>query len=347
VVEEKGEILHLISINESNEAPLKPGKAELALDWRRRRDFTVIHTGQHLLSGILFSIYKIPTVSAHLGDEVCFIDIDSSEIINRAELNEEKLIEIEEAVMDGIEKNHPVITHLCPPEDVGSFPLRKLPPKNAGITRIVEIEGVDFSPCCGTHLKSTREIGMLRVLGAEKYKAMTRLSFIAGRRCLYDSRRLRKNAEVVSRALSVPLGEIGQGVLDFVERTRSLEEELKVFKEKDLREKAETLVKQAGLSNAAPGLSPAVVVESYSSPMNEVIYIGKIAQKLCPGILVLVSEPENKFAAFCGDKEIDLRLLFKERLEALGGKGGGGPSFFQGSFSSGKDLEAFIKLCHL
>ena len=120
-------------------------------------------------------------------------------------LSEETLLAAEDAVMDAIEENHSVIIHLCPPEDISRFPLRKAPPKGEDAIRVVEIEGNDFSPCCGTHCASTGQIGMLRILGAEKYKGLTRVGFIAGRRCLEDSRLLRKNALTVSRAFRTPL----------------------------------------------------------------------------------------------------------------------------------------------
>jgi alanyl-tRNA synthetase len=335
-IEENGEILHLVSVD--NEKPLlKPGKATLLLDCRRRRDFTVIHTGQHLLSGILYRNFGIPTISAHLGEDHCFIDIDC------LELKEEKILEAEEMVMDAIEANIPVITHLCPPENPESFPLRKQPPKEEETIRIVEIEGVDFSPCCGTHLKSTGEIGMLRVLEAEKYKGRTRLSLTAGRRCLYESRLLRKNATQVSRVLSVPITETGQGVLDFVEKARENEHQLKSLKEESCLMKAEALVKKDAFSKIVSGRTYAFITELYKADISDLINIGKKAQKLTQAVLILVSETENKFAAFCGQKDIDIRPFFLEKQEEYGIRGGGGPSFFQGSFSSGKDIPVFIK----
>ena len=65
VREKDGEILHLVSAA----VQLKPGPAELLLDHRRRRDHTVLHTGQHLLSGIILRMTGAPTVSMHLGEE--------------------------------------------------------------------------------------------------------------------------------------------------------------------------------------------------------------------------------------------------------------------------------------
>ena len=145
VREKDGEILHLVD----GERCLKPGPAALVLDAVRRRDFTVQHSGQHLLSGTMLRLTGRPTVSMHLGDEICTIDVDQAVTSGPlpAELSEDVLNAVEEAVADAIEENHPFVIHLCPPENVGSFPLRKVPPQGEEVIRVVEIEGNDFSPC--------------------------------------------------------------------------------------------------------------------------------------------------------------------------------------------------------
>ena len=70
--------------------------------------------------------------------------------------------------------------------------------------------------------------------------------------------------------------------------------------------------------------------------------IGKAAQKQSQALLILVSEPDLKFAAFCQTKGFDLRPLIKTAFEAHKGRGGGGSSFFQGSFTVKEDLDAFL-----
>jgi alanyl-tRNA synthetase len=165
VLEKGGEIIHITTeagAFSDGKCGLKPGPAELVIDSRRRRDLTQLHTGQHLLSAAILSMTGAPTVSMHMGDETCTIDVDA------AELKESVLLAVEEAVADSIEENHPVIVHLCPPEDISLFPLRKVPPRGEEVIRVVEIEGRDCIACCGTHLKSTAEIGLLRILGAGK-----------------------------------------------------------------------------------------------------------------------------------------------------------------------------------
>jgi alanyl-tRNA synthetase len=376
VREKDGEILHLVSPEEAGK--LRQGPVELVLDTRRRRDLTTLHTGQHLLSGIIFRMTGAETVSLHMGDETCTIDVDTrlNSSSGAITINDEILIGIEEAVADAIEENHPVTIHLCPPEDISSFPLRKLPPQKEEVIHVVEIKGydcmrrvhtvgmypetntlpkqptlglVDCVACCGTHLKSTAEIGMLRIFGAEKYKGMTRITFIAGHRLLRDSRLLRQNAVVVSRALNVPVGEIGKGVLDFLEKTAQTEKRLKALEEKVVLERVELLLKAVDAAKSGDTSSgPAVVVENYSDiGIDTVLSIGKIAQKQTQAALILASEQDLKFTAFCSTKSFDLRLFLKDAFEAQAGRGGGGPSFFQGSFGTKEALNAFLHSVNL
>jgi alanyl-tRNA synthetase len=76
--------------------------------------------------------------------------------------------------------------------------------------------------------------------------------------------------------------------------------------------------------------------------MEEVLRIGRAAQKKTAALLVLASEQDLKFAAFSADKKLDLRARFKDAMEAHRGRGGGGGGFFQGQFESAESLKAFL-----
>jgi alanyl-tRNA synthetase len=327
VQEKDGAILHSVSAA----TPPVPGPAKLILDAIRRRDITVQHTAQHLLSGTILRITGRPTVSMHLGDEVNTIDVDSPE------LSAETLLAVEEAAADAVEADCPVIIHLCPPEDIASFPLRKTPPQGEEVIRVVEIKNNDYSPCCGTHCSSTGQIGMLRILAAEKYKGKTRVSFIAGRRVLRDSRLLRENAAIASRALKVPVNETGQGVLALLEKTKNLEKRAGELAAAAAESKAGALARKAGTRTGG------LVLESYAAEgIDELLLIGRAAQKQSQNVFLLASEKDLKFAAFCSEKSKDLRPLIQDAFEKHGGRGGGGPSFFQGQFASPVELAAFL-----
>lgn len=293
VQEKDGEILHIISA-EGGAMPT-PGPAEAVLDAARRRDFTVQHTGQHLLSGTILRLTGKNVVSMHLGEDVNTIDVEIPQ------LNQDILTKVEDAVMEAIERDYPVIVHLCPPGDVRNFPLRKVQPQGEEVIRVIEITENDFSPCCGTHCASTGQIGMLLILGAEKYKGMTRVSFIAGRRALHNSRLLCSNAAAISCSLKVPLGETGSTAL--------------------------ALLEKAGLLSGGTVLPAAgkVLLETFANAgIEAVLRTGRAAQKHTGAVLVFVSKKDNKFAAFCSDKRHDICPLLTAAFEKAGDAIAGG-----------------------
>jgi alanyl-tRNA synthetase len=298
-------------------------------------DQTVQHSAQHLLSGTILDLTGFYTLSMHLGETVNTIDVDAPA------LSAEQLTKAEDRVWAAIEEDHPVKIHLCPPENIDDFPLRKKPPQGEEVIRVVEIEGCDFSPCSGTHVSSTGRIGMLRITGAEKYKGMTRVSFIVGRRCLEESRMFAANARQISRALKVPVEETGKAALALLEKTNRLEERLKNFLEEASRIKACAMVERAELEGVGPETWYAELFPD--ADMEEVIRLGKQVQELSGAVFVLGAERDAKFAALCSTQGADIRPMLKEKMEKSGGRGGGGPLFFQGQFDSAEALKSFIK----
>jgi alanyl-tRNA synthetase len=152
----------------------------------------------------------------------------------------------------------------------------------------------------------------------------------------------------MSRSLKVPVAETGAGTLAILEKTKALEQRLKELEEGAAEIKARALLEKAGLDAGAgktgsPDGKSAALIESYAlEDMDEVLRIGKAAQKHTRAALVLASEKDRKFAALCSLKGADVRPLVKDAFEKAGGKGGGGPSFFQGLFNSAAELNSFI-----
>jgi len=328
VQEVDGVVLHYLAADAA--APLIAGPAELRLDTARRRDYTTQHTAQHLLSATILRLTGAPTVSMHLGEESCTIDVDAPDLAGN------DLTAIEEAANDVIEADYPVIVHLCPPEDIDRFPLRKKPPRDTAVIRVLEIDGYDYSPCGGTHLASTARIGLLKILGAEKYKGMSRITFIAGRRVMREFRSTRVKAESVSRALKVPITEIDQATAKLLERLTLLDRTVLTLREQAAQFEAERLA-------AAHRAAGTPFVDYFADRgFDETLRIGRALQDLTDAVVVVAAGPDRKAAALCSRQDSDLRPRMKELLEAHHGKGGGSPSFYQGAFSSLADLEAFL-----
>jgi alanyl-tRNA synthetase len=85
----------------------------------------------------------------HIGDEYCTIDIDLTE------MSEEMARAVELEANGYVFKNITVYSYLTDRDTAGSLPLR------TKIKRIVEIEDIDMCACCGVHLKTTGETGLI------------------------------------------------------------------------------------------------------------------------------------------------------------------------------------------
>lgn len=183
------------------------------IDWERRFDHMQQHTGQHILSQSFLQEASANTVSFHLGDEAATIDLD------RDVTSPELIRGVETRANRTVFENRAVHLHEACGEAWKSFPLRRLP-QVEGTVRIVEVADFDHAACCGTHVGHTGEIGLIKVIRAERYKGGTRVTFLCGLRALRDYQIKATHIRELSRSLSVGESE----VLSAVERR---EEEMK------------------------------------------------------------------------------------------------------------------------
>ena len=197
VTEEEGRIVHRLA---GPLAALPGDEVELELDRGRRRDHSEQHSAQHLLSGILFRDSGIATRSFHLGAARSTIDVEA----DLSAFGDDAMRCIDGAIDALVAEGRRYVIHRCPPEDIASLPLRKAPPGGKEEIRVVEIEGLDHSPCSGTHVPDAAHLGLVRVVQAERCKGMTRLSFVAGGRAAREFSRLQLAVRDASRQLSAP-----------------------------------------------------------------------------------------------------------------------------------------------
>lgn len=144
------------------------------IDASRRRQFAALHTAQHILSRALVDVAKADTVSSRLGETLATIDVKET-------LSDARVAECERIANGLVDESRAVRAWFPTDEELKTLPMRRAPKQSENI-RVVEVRGFDVSPCGGTHVASTSQIGLVRVVGSEKYKGGTRVSFHAGAR---------------------------------------------------------------------------------------------------------------------------------------------------------------------
>ncbi len=168
---DSGDIVHVLA----TAGPVPGARIAGALDWDRRRQHMAQHTGQHLLSGALLDRASAATVSARLGESALTIDVA------RDRIPEAELAAAEDLANDLVDDDLAVRAWFPDPGELAALKLRRDPKVSADI-RVVAIGEFDYSPCGGTHCTRTSQLGAIRIIGAERYKGMTRVTFTAARR---------------------------------------------------------------------------------------------------------------------------------------------------------------------
>lgn len=147
----------------------------MELDWDHRIDGMQQHTGQHLLSGCFYKLFKANTKGLHIGKDVSQLDIDG-------EFTDEMVKKLEDYANDQISRAINIKNYVLKESD--SLETRRPLPSTDGDIRILEIEDLDINACCGLHLDNTRDITMVKIKRYYKHKSGTRFEYLAGKRAV-------------------------------------------------------------------------------------------------------------------------------------------------------------------
>lgn len=325
VYEEDERIYHVLETKPVNI------KVFCRLDLNRRFDLMQQHTGQHLFSAVFYNKYKGETSSFHLGDDYISVDISIND------MDPGMARDVENTANDYIFKNIDVITHVTDINGLKNFPLRKLPPagENSEI-RIVEIDKIDFSPCCGTHVKRTGEIGLIKIIKTEKYKGSTRVYLKCGMRALYDYQNKTDLALNLGKYLSVPEGEILKRVENEGLEIKALQKQLIELKENLNEFEAVEFVKNNSSDKAC------IIFDDKN--LGELQSFARYILSKKDYMLIFGSSSDKKvLLASSGNLNIDCGKLLKEHLSKFSGRGGGGPRQAQAAFENLNDMKAFVE----
>ncbi len=220
--DEAGEVWHYVR------KPLLEGTEIVGrVDAERRMDHAQQHTGQHLLSAMFLRELGARTVSFHLGADSVTIDLAvekvSEEELRLVEAEANRVIYEDRAMRPAWVSREEAEGMLARGE------LRKLP-ERAGRMRIVEMEGVEFNACGGTHVRSTGAIGGLLVRRVEKVKQGQRVEFCCGLRAVRAAARDYARLRELGVLLSVGPADLAGRVAGLIEDKKAAAKELKVLR---------------------------------------------------------------------------------------------------------------------
>ncbi|MBR1690892.1 MAG: alanyl-tRNA editing protein [Oscillibacter sp.] len=294
------------------------------LDWARRFDHMQQHSGEHILSGILCETYHCDNVGFHLGADTVTIDYN-------APLTWEQVLWAEARANEVIWADREVEITFPAPEVLAVLPYRSKK-ELTGAVRIVTFPGADCCACCGTHVRRSGQVGLVKVLSCQKFRQGVRLEILCGQRALRHLSAAWEQARAIGQRLSVKPAE----TLAAVER---LEGELAASREQCAQWEEQTF---AALAREHAGRGDVVLFQPPLRP-DSVRRLADAVAHRCGGLTAVFSGADGAGYAYALVRADGGSVDVKAMNGALSGRGGGRGGFAQGSVRADRAaIESFF-----
>jgi alanyl-tRNA synthetase len=325
--DEQGEVWH------TTPKPLLAGTAVRGfVDWSRRRDHMQQHSGQHLLSAVVYRQLGAATVSFHLGEMTSAIDLA------REAITQQELERVEDAVNDIIAEDRAVTMRTIPRMEaemlLAAGSLHKLPDREGDI-RLIEIDEIDLNACGGTHVRSTGQIGVLLIRGTERVRQGVRVEFVCGMRAAVTARHDLATLTRAGAALSVGRVDVAEAVDRLLADGKASNKARQKITEELAGYHAASLLLEHPVRDHPLREGRRVVRRVFSD--HDAAYLKLLASRLIASAAQTVAllaatqeEPARVVVAASADLKIDCGTLLREALAPYGVRGGGSPGMAQG-----------------
>ncbi len=331
--DDQGRVVHYL------EAPARAPSAGSVvrgrIDLERRRDHMQQHSGQHVLSAAFIELYQMATVSFHMGEDYCSIDLATPAV------QAEQLLGAEKRANEIIFENRPIRIRYVSRAEAENLGLRKLPPAERDELRLIEIADFDLSACGGTHVGATGQIGSILLRKTEKVRQGTRVEFVCGARAV---RATRQDYTALTEAAAL-FSSQSSAVPEMIRKSFEEGKSLRRQRDEALEQLAEAMA--AAAVGPVEGSSRRVILRAFSDrDINFAKLFAQKATRLGLPIVALVGSsmgsPGLVFAQSPGGTS-DMGALLKQVLAGVGGRGGGSRDFAQGGVPAGSDIDQLLR----
>lgn len=272
------------------------------------------HSGEHIVSGLAHRLFGCENVGFHMGEDCMTIDFDR-------ELSWQQLMEVETLANEAVRENLPVLCSFPEGEALEKLEYRSKLDLTENV-RIVEIPGIDRCACCAPHVERTGEIGLIKILDAERHRGGVRLSLCCGMLALRDYRVKQENIAAISQALSAKRHETAGAVSRLLSEQQRSKERIAALSMELARLKAERCPVTEGNLCVFDNVLDEVALRE----------LVNLLMEKCGGIAAAFSgSDETGYRYIMGSRRVDLRRCAKEINRLIDGRGGGKPQMIQGS----------------
>ena len=297
------------------------------IDWERRFDLMQQHTGEHIFSGIVHSLFGYDNIGFHLGEETITLDFSGP-------LTWDDLKTVETKANQLIWRNEPVEV-LYPDQDELAAMDYRSKKELEGMVRIISIKDGDVCACCGTHVRYTGEIGLIKVLSTANRKDGTRCEIVCGSRALAYVQAVTDQNLAISHRLSAKVFETA----DAVERLQ------KEMLDSSYRLRGIILHQLEEKLTAIPEGTPLYTVYTEGIDTQELRkFLNRVLEEKQAGIAAGFTANATGYQYVIVSSAADLKPLSKLLNETFHGQGGGKPAMIQGFLTASEtELESCLQ----
>jgi alanyl-tRNA synthetase len=329
VLDEEEEVIHVV------DEPIEIGAVQGSIDWERRFDHMQQHTGQHVLSAVFHSRFALPTVSFHLGTDICTIDVRGREP------TQEILDGAMAAANDVVYADRAVKVRYGTAEELAAVGVRKTV-ERSGTLRAIEIEALELQPCGGTHVRRTGQIGMILVRGVSRIRQDWRVEFACGRRAERLARTDFAALRAVAQRLNCSLAE----VVATSERVTAERDAHFKSARASIQKLAELDARSAVQETEAGAEGMRVIAKLFENDPPEYVqaFARGVAQAENTVALVVRKECGHIFFSQHPTAKKDMNALLGEALKRVPGKGGGSRDSARGRLADPQRAAEFLSI---
>jgi alanyl-tRNA synthetase len=302
------------------EGPLPPGPARGAIDATRRRDFTVQHTAQHLISAIAADKLGWNTASVHFSDTRSTIEFDTDAV------SDSQLESLATACNDAIAAAVPVTIDYA--DAATTSGLRK-PSDRDGLIRIVTIEGIDRSACGGTHVNNTAGIGAVYLADIEKIRGRVRVGYLAGPRITGTLRDKSRTLAELARLTAIAEPELIDVLPRRMEQLRQAEKRIATLEAELAANRVDEML--ARVDATAGGIRRVAIEASHGEIAFRRRMVEAIGARRRALAVAIDPDSQSVMLGVSADSGLDAGTMLRGVIQPLGGRGGGSATFAQGT----------------
>jgi alanyl-tRNA synthetase len=331
---EDGRIVHYLET--PAKLPLAGAAVHGSIDGERRRDHMQQHSGQHVLSAAFIELYRMPTVSFHMGEDYCSIDLTAPTV------SSEQIAGAERRANEIVFENRPVTVRYVSRAEAEKLGLRKLPPTERDELRLIEIADFDLTACGGTHVGASGEIGSILLRKNEKVRQGTRIEFVCGGRAVRMARRDYGALSEAAALFSAKLWDVPEQIRKSLDDTKLLRKQ-----KDDALDELAGLMASAALHSQPESNGRKIVVKVF--PDRDAGFAKLFAQKVTRAgasaiaLVASVVDPPGMVFAQTPGGAADMGTLLKQVLSSVSGRGGGSRDFSQGGVPAGSNVEQLLR----